>query len=253
MHPLNCISIYSFFLGVDPLAAERIVRYLKELKPSQGLLFASHRIDECISTCNRVLMLVEGNVYFDGSVHAFDQLASLFYQIDLVLPTTIPPSPSPSTPSSTSSTPSASSLQTNIFSSKVDEISSSLPPPLSPHLPALHSIVNQVQIVSNEDQNRERESSSDNVAKISPPFLSPTERVMFKISERCGGLELVERIVEYSPTLVRVTFEKRLVPLTKIWNILGDLRRENVLEKYSFRTMGMEEALATIIASSKGL
>ena len=73
------------------------------------------------------------------------------------------------------------------------------------------------------------------------------------ISLRCGGMEMLERIVEYSPTLVRLTFEKRLVPLTKIWTILGDLKRDNVLEKYSFRTMGMEEALATIIASSKGL
>ena len=84
-------------------------------------------------------------------------------------------------------------------------------------------------------------------------FRSPSERVIFEIGRLCGGLHLFERVVEYSPTLIRLTFEKRLVPLTEVWSILGDLKRENVLERYSFRSMGMEEALATIIASTKGL
>ena len=93
--------------GVDPAAAERIVTYLKHLSststttslssstttatttansinadedqpllpPPQALLFASHRIEECVSTCTRVILLVEGCVYFDGSVLAFNELA----------------------------------------------------------------------------------------------------------------------------------------------------------------------------------
>ena len=237
----------SLLTGVDPLAAERIVRYLKELKPTQGLLFASHRIDECISTCNRVLMLVEGSVYFDGSVHAFDELASLFYQVDLVLPTSSTstssiPIPVP-VPSSTSSYP---LLNPPITNSIVD--TSSFSSSLSSQELLLHTI-DRERNVSSEARDHGEEKSVD----FDPPIRSPSESIILAISLRCGGLELLERIVEYSPTLVRLTFEKRLVPLTKIWNILGDLRRDNVLEKYSFRTMGMEEALATIIASSKGL
>ena len=211
--------------GVDPLAAERIVRYLKDLDPAQGLLFASHRIDECVSTCNRVLMLVEGSVYFDGSVHAFDQLASLFYQVDLVLP-------SPLAPVGSSSFSSFASIPSN--------------------QPMSSEEANWL-----EAQRKKEEGLEDSPTRTDDDpgsaFRSPSERVIFEIGRLCGGLHLFERVVEYSPTLIRLTFEKRLVPLTEVWSILGDLKRENVLERYSFRSMGMEEALATIIASTKGL
>lgn len=217
---------------MDPLAAEKIVHHLRDLHATQGLLFASHRIDECITTCNRVVMLVEGRVYFDGSVHAFDQLATLFYQVDLVL--------------------SAPREDVSSFSSF-----SSLPSRKS-------DIIEETEWL---ETHRQEERSQDHTAphrslqypiSASPcpspsPFLSHSGQVIFGIGLRCGGLHLLERVVEYSPTLVRLTFEKRLVPLTKVWDILGDLKRENVLDRYSFRSMALEEALATIIASSKAL
>lgn len=193
------------------------MRYLKDLNPTQGLLFASHRIDECISTCNRVVMLVEGRVYFDGSVHAFDQLAGLFYQADIVLPV-----------------PSASGSSS--FSSFLE-----MPP---------SRFMSKEETNWLEGQNRKEKDSS--TIQINPLY-TPSEFVISEVGRRCGGLHLLERVVEYSPTLIRFTFEKRLVPLSKAWSVMGALTGEGAAERYSFRAMGMEEALATIIASSKGL
>jgi ABC-type multidrug transport system ATPase subunit len=86
--------------GVDPIAAQRIVAHLKaellaesvlytdnerSLSQQQGLLFSSHRIDECGALCDRVVILNEGSVCFDGSIRAFENLATLFFQVDVVL------------------------------------------------------------------------------------------------------------------------------------------------------------------------
>jgi len=72
--------------GVDPVAAERIVAYLKGIQPHQGVIFSSHRIHECLRVCTRVLMLYNGRLHFDGPMDTFDKLASLFYQLDITLP-----------------------------------------------------------------------------------------------------------------------------------------------------------------------
>ena len=85
--------------GVDPVAAERIVNYLQNVQLYQGILFSSHRIDECVRVCDRVLMLYNGEIKFDGPMQTFDQLATFFYQIDILLPVTTPLSSS--IPSST--------------------------------------------------------------------------------------------------------------------------------------------------------
>ena len=69
--------------GVDPAAAERIVQYLCDLPPSQGLLFASHRLDECLRVCQRVVMLLSGTKQFDGPMTALDSVSGLFYQVDV--------------------------------------------------------------------------------------------------------------------------------------------------------------------------
>ena len=72
--------------GVDPASAERLVDFLSSLDPSQGLVFSSHRIDECVRVCSRALMLHTGRKLFDGPMGAFDRLASIFYQVDVTLP-----------------------------------------------------------------------------------------------------------------------------------------------------------------------
>jgi ABC-2 type transport system ATP-binding protein len=69
--------------GVDPIAAEAIVRQLYTLRPHQAVLFTSHRIDECIDVCDRVVMLCDGSVVFDGPTSAFESLSTQFYQVDV--------------------------------------------------------------------------------------------------------------------------------------------------------------------------
>lgn len=72
--------------GVDPLAAAKIVEFLKhQLQPQQGLLFASHRIDETISVCNKVLLLYRGQKYIDGDIRSFNEVAFKFYQVDVMV------------------------------------------------------------------------------------------------------------------------------------------------------------------------
>jgi hypothetical protein len=216
------------------MAAEKIVKYLKGLRSHQGLLFASHRIDECISTCDRVLMLVAGRLYFDGSVHAFDELATHFYQVDLVL--------SPITRGSL--------LELKILELKLGTETKA--DKCSPQSFNSSDSSNNVDSDNGNVPNSYGDSSSCGSNDSTPGDLSPARRIIRIIGLKGGGLNF-ERVVEYSPTLVRLTFEKRLVSLTEVWSILGSLKKEGLLERYSFRVMGMEEALATIIASSKGL
>jgi len=72
--------------GIDPVSAELVINYLLTLEPRQGLLFASHRIDECTRVCGRVVMLDQGRRLIDTDVRAFDDMANLFYQVDVVMP-----------------------------------------------------------------------------------------------------------------------------------------------------------------------
>ena len=67
----------------------------QSVPPPQALLFASHRIEECVSTCTRVILLVEGCVYFDGSVLAFNELARLTIHITPIHPTIHQPTANP--------------------------------------------------------------------------------------------------------------------------------------------------------------
>ena len=89
------------------MSAQRIVNYLKTCThpmsshsqshipshsslqshpQSQSILFASHRLQECLSVCNRVLMLYNGVLVYDGSINTFNSLSELFYQIDIKIP-----------------------------------------------------------------------------------------------------------------------------------------------------------------------
>jgi ABC-type multidrug transport system ATPase subunit len=69
--------------GVDPIAAEAIVQQLHSLRPHQSMLFTSHRVDECIDICNRVVMLSGGRTVFDGPTSSFESLSTQFYQVDV--------------------------------------------------------------------------------------------------------------------------------------------------------------------------
>ena len=68
--------------GIDPISAKFIVAALKNLRNTTSLLFSSHRSDECLSTCNRVLIIKEGSLVYDGGASSFEENCQKFLQID---------------------------------------------------------------------------------------------------------------------------------------------------------------------------
>lgn len=160
--------------GVDPIAAEKIIEYLKanitdqsKAMKEQSLIFSSHRIDESFAICDKVLMLVDGQVYIDGPSSIFIDLMTSYYQVDILL-----------TPTST-----------------------------------------------NED--------------------------LFHIVEQYfGSLQLLERVVVYNDRLLRLTLHKQRVPVSRWWSALLTWQHNQVVACFYFRTMEMEEILATILSTT---
>lgn len=168
--------------GVDPISATSIVDYLQkninfqsQQTFSQGLMFASHRVDEAFALCDEVLMLVNGQVFLKCPSSAFVELVHRYYQVDVYVCV---------------------------------------------------------------------ESCADNVRDIQQSFLS-------RLYECVGGKTSIERIVIYGQALIRLTFRKSEVSVTKLWNKLDMWRYHGLVTKYLFRAMEMEEVLATILAASK--
>ena len=87
------------------------------------------------------------------------------------------------------------------------------------------------------------EYTDDNVRDIQEAFLS-------RLYECIGGKSSIERIVIYG-SLLRLTFRKLEVPVTKLWNKLDMWRYHGIIKKYMFRAMELEEILATILVASK--
>jgi energy-coupling factor transporter ATP-binding protein EcfA2 len=159
--------------GVDPIAAEKIIEYLRSnytraiCSSHQGLIFSSHRIDESFAICEKVLMLVDGQVYINGPASMFLDLLSSFYQVDFILTL----------------------------------------------------IINAEQFLG-----------------IMLTFL--------------GKIEMTERIVIYSPTFLRITFNKQRVPISRLWEELDEWMNNGQLDRYYFRSMEMEEILAIILSTA---
>jgi len=158
---------------VDPVAADRIVEYMRTVRRAQGILFASHRIDECLSICKRVCMLYDGEKRFDGAIGIFDGIAAKYYQVDI--------------------------------NTAVD--------------------------------NRQTKGQRNFIVD--------------RIAAACGSASKIARCMEYSTTLVRITFLKDEVPFTFVWKLLNLYRQAGLIRKYSFRAMGTEEVLSTMISNSK--
>jgi ABC-type multidrug transport system ATPase subunit len=163
----NIILLDECTSGVDPVAAERIVTYLNDLNNTKCMLFSSHRVSECISLCNRVVILYEGRLFLEGPISCFGELSSRFYQVDITILNT-----------------------------------------------------------------------------------ANADHVFDKIVNICGGLKNIERIVQYTSTLIRMTYEKKIMAQSKLWNSLLQLQNSGLLT-FSFLTMGMEETLSAIISSQK--
>ncbi|RYG68030.1 ATP-binding cassette domain-containing protein, partial [archaeon] len=74
--------------GVDPLAAAHLVSYFAHAHTqthAHSMVFTSHRVDECLRLCTRVMMLAKGRVVLADTPQAFQQLAAQFFQVDVVL------------------------------------------------------------------------------------------------------------------------------------------------------------------------
>eukprot|EP01039_Chlorochromonas_danica_P011157 gene11157-12437_t len=84
--------------GVDPIASETIMRYLAaDLRRvnttesraanqrEQGVLLTSHRLEDCLTLCDEVVLLCEGEVAMQTSVSAFQTLATQYFQVDITI------------------------------------------------------------------------------------------------------------------------------------------------------------------------
>ncbi|KAJ1428254.1 P-loop containing nucleoside triphosphate hydrolase protein [Ochromonadaceae sp. CCMP2298] len=229
--------------GVDPIAAERIVRYLKLLQPHQGVLLASHRIDESLAVCGRVLLLAEGRVHLDGPIDAFHDLAYRFYQLDI----SIAPIPIPG--SFSASQPSACTL---------DSASASASAPGKSAVGTYGTYESGAGTGTHNGNGRNARGSGgsggsggDSSSSSSGP--AQDINALLHLVAQAVGYGGLERVVVYSSSMVRLTLEKRRVPISHIWTHLIDWRQRGLLSKFSFRNMEMEEVLSTIIAASKKL
>ena len=72
--------------GVDADARNAICNYLKQHSMSkQALIFSSHRMEESISLCDRVVILRNGKVAFEDQAIRVSQRMNLFYAVDVCL------------------------------------------------------------------------------------------------------------------------------------------------------------------------
>lgn len=84
--------------GVDPIASETIMRYLAaDLRHvstaesrvanqrEQGVLLTSHRLEDCLTLCDDVVLLCEGEVAMQTSVSVFQTLATQYFQVDITI------------------------------------------------------------------------------------------------------------------------------------------------------------------------
>ena len=69
--------------GIDPISANTIVEFASSVNPDSGLMFSSHRMDECLALCSRVLMIRDGKLLFDGPSSQFLARYNRFFQVDL--------------------------------------------------------------------------------------------------------------------------------------------------------------------------
>jgi hypothetical protein len=171
------------------------------------VVFSSHRIDESLAVCDRVLMLVEGQTYLDGDMSAFHALAYQFYQVDVLLDGQY-------------------NMHTNSLLSPLAMSDCYVPLSISLSDFFLLHVANACRQMQCADQ--------------------PISSMKSPVSEG----NCIERVVVYSDTLLRLTFEKRLVSMSALWTRLSEWRAQGLVAKHSFRAMDMEEVLATLIATS---
>jgi ABC-2 type transport system ATP-binding protein len=201
--------------GVDPAAAERIVTYLSNLPRDQSIIYASHRLDECLRICHRVFMLFNGRMQFDGNLTVLDSISDLFYQVDVHLLISSPSSP---TGAATEGRPEGEGLlAAGVSQQKISIVD------------FLDLLKESLQKVLKGEQQGQGQGGEED------------------------GEDLLERAVVYNESLVRITLEKKRVPFSAAWTILDQLSAHGLIQKYSFRKMDLEEIFAIILSTEAPL
>ena len=148
-----------------------------------------HHTPHASSIKNRLL---PGSLFFDGPVLAFNELASLYYQVDVALAPTPPPYDGEGGGREESAgglSPPARALMAALAASSA--------PPLAP-----------------------RAASASAAASAAASASGPPAAAFS-----------VERAVEYSPRLLRLTFAKAAVPLSALWAALAALKAAGRVER----------------------
>lgn len=319
----NLLLLDECTTGVDPLAADKIVKYLHHRlnsvekgsaacqrlsndavaakltssyteinRKAQAMLFASHRIDECSLLCDRAIILHQGEVFFNGNMQAFTTLATRFYQVDITLFSNniARPIKSPSNTSSevknmrvSETTSQGTPVSLKMKSTPLSlESSTALSSPLfvpssDIELTSLHESVSsspsyqskfKLKVVSDMFGDGTYTSSNEAINRIIQRIRRYHKRHsrQFKlvsnsiIADNRNEIDCIDRVLEYSPTFIRLTFERETFPISLLWKCLCDMKANPVdiydidcisrIDSYSFREMNMEEALANIIATT---
>lgn len=84
MHHPKALLLDECTTGIDPDAAEKVLEYLRDhLTDEQSMLFSSHRVEECVDVCDKIIVLCDGNIVLDGPIKRFYDMASEFYMVDI--------------------------------------------------------------------------------------------------------------------------------------------------------------------------
>ena len=79
-------------IGLDVSVKDRIMKLLEEMKKEKKttIVYTSHNLMEIEKLCDRVLVLDEGNIIFDGSVEEIRKESAPEYQMEIELTGTVP-------------------------------------------------------------------------------------------------------------------------------------------------------------------
>ncbi len=79
-------------IGLDVSMKYKIMKYFQEIKKRQeiAILYTSHNFGEIEALCDRILLIDEGSIIFDGSVQEMMQEFAPLYQMDVKIAENIP-------------------------------------------------------------------------------------------------------------------------------------------------------------------
>lgn len=68
--------------SMDPVATADVGRFLRGFAATgRAVLLSSHRLDEVVTVCDRVVVMLEGQVRYDGTVDAAESLSELLTEL----------------------------------------------------------------------------------------------------------------------------------------------------------------------------